>query len=728
MILKRLGGIAALLLALLLSNAQASDLRFTDVPPSLLQVDQPADFAWTAEAGAFRYKLDVPGDWQGGVRHALEKWSDWGPLTHVVYDGFVRDGRYELTVEARSLAGGTSRISYAFTVRHFVSEAGEAEPEVDWAAVSAGGSQAERCRILASEFSRVHDAWMAEYEGERRELRLATSGEELLVMAGGALRDKFIGDLQEDALDTLLDGADRRLAKGAFRHLKRAFLPKRVYDILKAVGLNGVLIWQNIETNRAAVNAIITGWAAEYYGRCAEGAPTAVTGSPDHHAVELILLLDSSGSMADNDPFDFRRRAAQLLLENSPGFVRFGLFEFASEVSRLGSGADRDSLIRDLSRLSASGGTNLCKALQAGLETEGFSSRRRAIVLLTDGMSQDSCGPGDFAGLGTAIFTVGLSQQSNGEFLDALASGTGGKYFHARTSADLQEMFDSVLSAVLDEPDIISFDGIAMPGERLRIPFVVDGTLTSLSATLTWPGSDLDLSLIRPDGSVETSFERRTVGATYESIRIDRPQPGRWVAMVESIDVAPEGEPFRFRAGGASPVRLSVERVSSGSTASMVARLEGASGKTPSIEARVRRPDGLVEQLIVATAADGVRATYGGADRPGPYEFHWTASAGDVTRSVRKTLFVGEAVESRNGLVTHVEGQYVRWDRGSHHGMKPGVTVVIQRGGTTVAHGLIIDVRDLDSEFELAEVFGTFEVTEGDRVVADEEEWIADRP
>jgi Mg-chelatase subunit ChlD len=459
----------------------------------------------------------------------------------------------------------------------------------------------------------------------------------------------------------------------------------------------------------------------------AEVNDPALAASSNAAALRIALVLDSSGSMHENDPNDLRKRAAELLIDRAPDDTRFTIVRFDHRFSVMANGeTDRDRLRQAIGAVGADGGTLICQAVSGTLDAlAGAGCGPKAIVLLTDGKSQDICDAADFAKHGVPIFTVGLSDEANGAMLQAIAAATGGSYVHARTASDVQGVFDVIASQATGQASVADFTGTAKPGMTADFHFILDATIRALSVLLTWPGSDLDLVLISPSGNrLAAKAVGRTAG-TYELLRVDRPAPGTWTAVVKSIDVAPSGEPFRLRASAVTPVRIALEQtISLG--AAMKATLDGfPSASQPRVNVRVQRPDGRVADADVDRDGYGYLATYAHANAPGAYTFNWAASAGDVIRFATRSVFVG-APNAQGGSVQSVEGQYVRWNRGSLYGLRPGLEVRIVRNGEQIATGHVIDVRPDDSDIELDTVSGLSDVMAGDTVEVEMSSWAGD--
>ncbi len=134
-----------------------------------------------------------------------------------------------------------------------------------------------------------------------------------------------------------------------------------------------------------------------------------------------------------------------------------------------------------LNNLTAIGATNIGDALK--LANEELTSTRinplaeQIIILLTDGRANKPTGPGNgeyapdvayalseadaAAALGIKIFTIGLDSEINATMLQEIATKTGGEYYFAPTSAELDEVFQQLKAGVCESgPSTYCGDGI----------------------------------------------------------------------------------------------------------------------------------------------------------------------------------------------------------------------------------------------------------------------------
>ena len=254
--------LCALLAALPCLAASALNLHFKEVPPRDMEIASTVRLAWGAGSplATYRFKLDAPGDWLGGFRYNLNKWSEWGDVRSITYEDFVLEGPYTFTVECRGDGGQTEKISASFSL-HFVMPAVMDEGiTIDWAKVGRGRTTRERFELLAGEYHQAYLTWSRVYEGERRALKQSWSSDELV--------QNFSKIIVGKGNSELLKWAD----KGVAARVSRILAPKMLYDILRQTGVTLVLIYRNQRTNAAAFKTISSYWAWQGYEALAKQA------------------------------------------------------------------------------------------------------------------------------------------------------------------------------------------------------------------------------------------------------------------------------------------------------------------------------------------------------------------------------------------------------------------------------------------------------------------------
>jgi hypothetical protein len=103
----------------------------------------------------------------------------------------------------------------------------------------------------------------------------------------------------------------------------------------------------------------------------------------------------------------------------------------------------------------------------------------------------------------------------------------------------------------LSKPEDVIFDAIARMFSKdvwqnkfriyLQLPFNV---------TIKWPGSDMDIALVQPNGTVlslEDPNVTYTKTGTYISVTVQNPQVGEWQLETRAIEMSPDGESVQVK-------------------------------------------------------------------------------------------------------------------------------------------------------------------------------------
>ncbi|MDR1187447.1 MAG: VWA domain-containing protein [Bifidobacteriaceae bacterium] len=181
---------------------------------------------------------------------------------------------------------------------------------------------------------------------------------------------------------------------------------------------------------------------------------------------DVMLVLDSSGSMLDNDPGRLRVTAASLLIDALKDGDRVGVVDFDQTARLLQPLSDDFQAAKSaLARVRANGGTNLSAPMSLALsrlDSIDWKGSKRAIVLLTDGVgSYDKVLTQWAKERGIVVYTVGLGRATDEALLDEIASQTGGKFFLADSADDLVGIFRDEIAGEVDTDG----DGLADAAE-----------------------------------------------------------------------------------------------------------------------------------------------------------------------------------------------------------------------------------------------------------------------
>jgi len=171
--------------------------------------------------------------------------------------------------------------------------------------------------------------------------------------------------------------------------------------------------------------------------------------------IEVVLAIDSSGSMKDNDPQNNRIKAAENFLKMiNSSKDKSGLVSWDNEIDfSVPLTDDIPEVISRLKDINSEGSTNLDKGLQAAIDLRtDKSSARKVILFLSDGVGPytPSRIPGSQVDRAIdeniTIYSIGLNVKgSEAEaFLKDMAMATGGKYYDAPDSRSLEDIYGEI--------------------------------------------------------------------------------------------------------------------------------------------------------------------------------------------------------------------------------------------------------------------------------------------
>lgn len=219
--------------------------------------------------------------------------------------------------------------------------------------------------------------------------------------------------------------------------------------------------------------------------------------SPDdvssNKSVDIVLAIDSSGSMSSSDYDDLRLSAAKMFVDRLGTNDRAAIIDFDSYVeSCLGFTNDKKTLYQAIERIDSYGGTDLSDPISTAISlftSSSYNSQNRSkyIVLLTDGQgSYSTTYTTKAANNKIVIYTIGLGSSVDANLLKSIANGTQGKYYFASKADDLAGVYDDVAGETIDYVTDSNSDGISDYYTKL----MCDGTLRTTSGSLVFKNAD----------------------------------------------------------------------------------------------------------------------------------------------------------------------------------------------------------------------------------------------
>ncbi len=295
--------------------------------------------------------------------------------------------------------------------------------------------------------------------------------------------------------------------------------------------------------------------------------------------IDVVLVIDRSGSMGwDPAKINGAKTSAKLFVDLMKIGDRIGVVSYAStatvnfQLSEITSTATKIAAKNAIDPIYASGSTAMGLGLRTAynqLVSYGDPSHPWAIILMSNGWHNTGEHPynviPDLKSRNIRVYTIGLGAGADAGLLGYIASKTGGFYRFAPSPEQLLEIYNDIAAQVTQAQTVASIKGSVAQGEITQSSVDIDSSIAQATFTLSWGGSDLDLILTRPDGSIIDPSIAQTdpsieyvEEAQYELYRLDNPMAGTWTINVIGVDVPIGTENFIAKVTAITLVTLSV--------------------------------------------------------------------------------------------------------------------------------------------------------------------------
>jgi len=262
--------------------------------------------------------------------------------------------------------------------------------------------------------------------------------------------------------------------------------------------------------------------------------------------VDAVLLMDSSGSMAKNDPKKLRVPAAKMFMSLLGESDRIGLISFSDNgypvLHLTAPGSESNARILAAADKVSSKGvyTNLHAALAKGLamlDREGQQGQEKMLVLMSDGKMDVGDTDEDWQltqklqgelldaieAKGIKVYTIAFTSGSDVDLLKEIAERSGALFKLAQTDRDLHEVFSAIFESA-KQPDMLPIEG----GE-----FVVDASIEEVTIVASKEREDVRIFLQSPDGKKLSADDagdqlKWFLSHHFDMITVRNPKAGTW--------------------------------------------------------------------------------------------------------------------------------------------------------------------------------------------------------
>jgi Ca-activated chloride channel family protein len=163
----------------------------------------------------------------------------------------------------------------------------------------------------------------------------------------------------------------------------------------------------------------------------------------------IVLVLDRSGSMRQDNKIDGMKRAVGSFVEGLPEGSRVAVIAFSSDIRLVCPfTTDKRRVLGAVEAIEASGATRYFDAVSAALKLLEEETGRRAVLAMTDGQDTESQLPieaviDEARRLNLPVNTLGLGEGGAIDLipLERLAKGTRGQFYLARDAEALKAIY-----------------------------------------------------------------------------------------------------------------------------------------------------------------------------------------------------------------------------------------------------------------------------------------------
>lgn len=191
---------------------------------------------------------------------------------------------------------------------------------------------------------------------------------------------------------------------------------------------------------------------------------------------DVILVLDNSGSMRQNDPDFLTSKAVTEFIGGLDDSTRLAIIIFDQDVNLAVpltqvSASNRQELLKSLDKINYRGlFTDSPAAMERAiyeLKNNGREDAQKLIIFMTDGIVdtgnpqedldrskwlRESLAP-DAADAGIRIFGIAFTEKADFQLIQSLAQTTGGEYYRVLKADDLSRVFNKINSIISKPPE-----------------------------------------------------------------------------------------------------------------------------------------------------------------------------------------------------------------------------------------------------------------------------------
>lgn len=257
---------------------------------------------------------------------------------------------------------------------------------------------------------------------------------------------------------------------------------------------------------------------------------------------DIVLLMDSSGSMKRTDPMNYRKPAAQLFSSLIDAKDRLAVVSFGDKSTILlpftvNSQESRAKINAAINKVSSKEfSTNITDAVKTAYEMlQSSASKNKTIIMMSDGKlalgdeKKDEAAHAELEKLlpelaknGIKLYSIAFTEESDIKLLEHMAKTAGGFFRYAKADKDIHVIFTSIFEKI-KAPNTIPLEGDAFNIDSdIKEAILVISKKQGTRITLSDPSR----------GKHITSRHGKNISwyetAVFDMITIKEPAVGKW--------------------------------------------------------------------------------------------------------------------------------------------------------------------------------------------------------
>lgn len=259
--------------------------------------------------------------------------------------------------------------------------------------------------------------------------------------------------------------------------------------------------------------------------------------------LNLNLVLDRSGSMAEDGKMEYLKPAALMAIDRLDGRDILSVVEYDDEITLMWPAqrvGDLRRLERRIEKLEPRGSTNLAGGLERGIaeaeevagEYRGDDGRLTRIVLLSDGLANvGMTDPREIGRMvrearrkGLRVSAIGLGRDYDEDLLERIAEMGGGNYHYVEHPSQLARIFEEeLMTAFTTAAKDVRLTFTGTDGVRAAEIIGIETAGSGADLTLDWDdfyaGEERSLVLrLEVDAAALGALDLGTVALSYEDV------------------------------------------------------------------------------------------------------------------------------------------------------------------------------------------------------------------